>query len=94
MAQHEPNRVHKLAEWLQPLSNRYEDWLIKQGRIKEAYTLNKTIEELNNSYFYDWNLAPFEAKVACKRIWIDVFIRIVHGFGYPNLMDVGYANDL
>lgn len=87
-------KVYKLAGWLGPLAKRYEDWLIGQNRIHEAFILHKTVEELNQQYFHDWNMTPFEVHVACRQTWIDAFMHIVQGFGYPNLSDVGYANDL
>lgn len=85
---------HKIAEWVSPICNRYEDWLIAQGRIEEAWRLRETVKELDKQYFYDWDVAPFEARVACKRNWIEAFIVLVQGLGYPNLLSTKYANDL
>lgn len=87
-------QVHKIAEWIGPICRRYEDWLISQGRVEEAQELTKTINEHNKIYFCDWNSSPFEARVACRQIWMDAFMVMVQGLGYPNLLDVGYANDL
>lgn len=88
------SEVHKIAEWVMPICEKYEEWLFKQDRIEEAWRLHKTVEELNEQYFYDWDSSSYEARVACKNNWIEAFMVLVQGLGYPNLMDVGYANDL
>lgn len=91
MAQHLTYRIKK---WLGPLCGRYEDWLISQGRVEEAYILHQAIEELNDLGFYDYHYAPFEVQMACKQNYLNAFMVLVQGKGYPNLMDVGYANNL
>lgn len=88
------HQVHKIAGWINPIHRRYEDWLMAQGYIEEARKLNETVKKLNKHYFHDWNMAPFEFKVLCRRNWIESFMMMVQGLGYPNLLDVGYANDL
>lgn len=88
------HQVHKIAEWINPICQRYEDWLITQGRIGEAWRLNETVKVLDKQYFHDWNMTPFESKVVRRRYWIESFIMMVQSLGYPNLLDVGYANDL
>ena len=86
-------KVHKIAEWVSGLCNRYEDWLMAQGRIEEAWRLRETVKEMDKYHFHDWKYAPFEAKVVCRHNWVNAFITLVQGLGYPNLLDVGYVND-
>ena len=88
------HQVHKIAEWINPIRRHYEDWLMAQGYIEEVRKLNETVKELNEQYLHDWNMVPFEFKVSCRRNWIESFMMMVQGLGYPNLLDVGYANDL
>lgn len=87
-------KVHKIAEWVGPICKKYEDWLIAQGRIEEAWRLNETVKEMDKQYFDDWSISSFEARIACKYNWINAFMVLVQSLGYPNLYDVGYANDL
>ena len=86
-------RVHKIAEWISGLCKRYEDWLMDQGRVEEAWRLRELVKETDKQYFYDWNMSPFEAKVVARRNWTNAFFILVQGLGYPNLLDVGYVND-
>lgn len=88
------HKVHKIAEWVMPICERYENWLLRQNRIKEAHILHTAVIEMDKHYFRDWNTSPFEVKVACKYNWMNAFMVLVQGLGYPNLCDVGYANDL
>lgn len=88
-----PHLTYRIKKWFGPLIKRYEDWLISQGRTADAFILHQLIEEMDSKGFYDYHCTPFEARVACKRMWMDLFLEMVQGMGCPNLEDVGYAND-
>lgn len=88
------SEVYKLGVWLDPIAIKYEDWLLGQGRVVEACRIRKWVEEMDQHYFHDWNMSPFEAKVAAKYNYVHAFIKILQGQGYPNLLGRPHPSDI